>query len=76
MDIYSKPPRGSEPEPRRSGRLLRIGEVTRTTSLSRATIYRLVGSRSFPAPIALSAGRVAWPSEDIEAWLDSRPRAG
>lgn len=58
----------SEPAIRPRGRLLRIVDVVRETSLHRATIYRLVKSGSFPRPLRLSPRRVAWAERDIEEW--------
>src|SRR5436190_9074342 len=31
---------------------------------------------TFPAPVTLSGNRVAWRVEDLQAWRESRPRAG
>lgn len=56
------------------GRFLKISDVTRETSLHRATIYRRVGRGEFPAPQPIGGGRVAWRESDIEAWKE-RPDA-
>lgn len=48
--------------------LLPLHEVIRATSLSKATIYRLLQKSAFPAPLRLSPRRVAWRAEDISAW--------
>ncbi|MBK6801684.1 AlpA family phage regulatory protein [Novosphingobium sp.] len=50
------------------GRLLRMKDVERETSLHRATIYRGIKAGTFPAPRMIGAHRVAWPEADIEAW--------
>lgn len=47
-------------------------EVIRRSGLSRATLYRLMGKGAFPKPYPLSAGRVGWNSEEIEAWIMKR----
>lgn len=50
------------------GRLLRMKDVERETSLHRATIYRRIADGSFPQPIPLGGRRVAWAESDIDAW--------
>lgn len=50
------------------GRLLKIAEVARETSLHRATIYRRIKAGAFPSAIPLGGNRVAWSERDIEAW--------
>ena len=55
-----------------SNDMLRLAQVVGLTSLSRATIYRLVGSGQFPKPIRLSLGRVAWFKRDVVGWLSRR----
>ena len=52
--------------------MLRLAQVVDLTSLSRATIYRLVGIGQFPKPIRLSLGRVAWLKRDVVGWLSRR----
>lgn len=52
--------------------LLNIRDVTRITSLSRASIYRLMTAGRFPSAIRLSArGRVAWRSSEVRTWNES-----
>jgi prophage regulatory protein len=53
--------------------LLRIGAVVRTTGLGRSTIYRLITSGDFPAPVRLSVRAVAWRRSDVESWTSARP---
>jgi predicted DNA-binding transcriptional regulator AlpA len=43
---------------------------------SRVHIMRLVRAGAFPAPLVLSRGRIAWAEQEIDAWLESRPRIG
>jgi len=40
---------------------------------TRVHLNRLISAGNFPAPVALSAQRIAWKASDIEAWIDSRP---
>lgn len=49
-------------------RLLRLGDVIESTSLSRPTIYRKVAEHTFPKPIRISSRRVAWRESEVEAW--------
>ena len=52
--------------------LLHVREVCRLTSLSRRTVYRLMEAGDFPRPVQISPGRVAWRTEDVEAWCLER----
>jgi prophage regulatory protein len=49
--------------------LLRLADVKARTKISRTTIYRRIEAGSFPRPIQLSAGLVAWYETDINAWV-------
>ena len=44
--------------------------------LSRTTVWRLIRTKAFPAPVRLSAGRVAWIEDDVEAWIAARKGRG
>jgi prophage regulatory protein len=57
---------GASPTP--LGRFLKITDVVRETSLSRATIYRLIAADDFPAPIRVGPQRVAWAERTVDAW--------
>ena len=50
-------------------RMLTVAEVSRVTSLSRTTLYRMVERGQFPAPRRISAARVAWRESVVQAWL-------
>ena len=54
------------------GRFLRIDDVIASTGLSRATIYRLIANRDFPAQHQLTKRSIGWWETDVEAWLRSR----
>ena len=56
-------------------RLLRRREVERITSMSRASIYRLMRSGSFPLPVKVGSTAVRWKESDIADWIESRPLA-
>ena len=57
-------------------RIIRLPEVLGATQLSRATIYRLLGSGEFPRPIKLSERAVGWRRDEVETWIATRERAG
>lgn len=54
-------------------RVIRLSEVTRRTSLSRSTVFRLIQQKRFPAAIALSARCRGWYESEVEQWLAERP---
>ena len=56
-------------------RLMRRREVERITGMSRASIYRLMRSGSFPLPVRIGAMAVRWKESDIADWIESRPVA-
>ena len=56
-------------------RLLNLREIVATTGLSKATVYRAIERGTFPRQVQLSAHRVGWQSEKIEAWLNGLPDA-
>jgi predicted DNA-binding transcriptional regulator AlpA len=41
---------------------------------SRNRLWNMIRAGKFPAPIALGDNAVAWPREEVNAWLASRPR--
>lgn len=52
--------------------LLRMELLAKVLGLSKATIYTWVRKGSFPAPIVLSVGAVAWRKVDVETWFASK----
>lgn len=52
--------------------LLKIDDVLRLSTLSRATLYRLIKEGKFPAPIKFkSASR--WKESDVNEWINNQP---
>ncbi|MHA5859301.1 MULTISPECIES: AlpA family transcriptional regulator [Pseudomonas] len=49
--------------------LLRLPGVCALVGLSKSQIYRLIRSGEFPAGISLGANSVAWPTEQVHAWV-------
>jgi prophage regulatory protein len=58
-----------------SRRFLRLDQVKHQVGLGRSAIYQKVKAGEFPAPISLGARAVAWLSDEIDAWVDSRVSA-
>lgn len=54
------------------GRLIRLTQVTFETGLPKSTVYWLMARGDFPKPLKLSARAVAWNTDDIQAWKNSR----
>ena len=55
-------------------KIMRMGDVTATTGLSEATIWRRVNDGSFPAPLRLggpNAKAVGWRASDVQEWIDN-----
>ena len=57
-------------------RILRKSEVARLTGQCARTIDRLEALGQFPQRITISANAVGWYDDEVEAWIDSRPRGG
>lgn len=66
------PPMDPEAAEIDSPTLLKIVEVCRRTTLSRAHIWRMVKSGTFPAPVKISTNRVAWYEHDVATWILSQ----
>lgn len=56
-------------------RFLRLPEVKHAVGYGRTAIYQKVKSGEFPAPVSLGARAVAWTSDSIESWIESRIKA-
>ena len=52
--------------------LLTMNEVSNLVRLSRAQIAILIREESFPAPIRLSAKRLAFERAAVEAWINDK----
>jgi len=48
--------------------LLKINDVTDSTTISRSTIYRLMKEGKFPPPIKIAKNSNRWRASDIENW--------
>jgi len=54
--------------------ILKKKNVIEMCGLSYPTIWRLESAGQFPKRVQLSPRRVGWFEDEIEAWLESRPR--
>ena len=54
---------------------LRTVEICQRFGISRETLRRWRHQGHFPEPKQLGPGMLAWDSDDIEIWLETRPRA-
>jgi prophage regulatory protein len=54
--------------------LKRRKQVEIATGLARSTIYKLMADGKFPLPVKLTSKAVAWRSDEIAAWIESRIR--
>ena len=52
--------------------LLRQQQVRDRTGLSRSTLYKLISEGDFPSPVQLAGRSVAWDSQAVDAWIESR----
>jgi len=55
-------------------KILSPKEVVKLTGLSRVTLWRLERGDQFPKRVNLTPARVGWPEDEVEEWLESRPR--
>jgi prophage regulatory protein len=57
-------------------RYLRRSEVERLVGLSKATIYRRVRAKNFPAPYHIGGCAVRWRRSELVAWSEGLGHAG
>jgi len=56
-------------------RVLRVKDVAAKLGVSKAQIYILIRAGGFPLGVLLGASMRGWRESDIDAWIDSRPKA-
>jgi len=58
-------------------KLIRLPGVEEATGLGRSSLYTAIARGEFPRPVSLlNGGRsIAWPSSEIENWINSRIKA-
>lgn len=52
-------------------RFMRVEEVLHVTGMSCSTLYRKIGSGTFPRQVALGANMVAWRESEVSDWLQN-----
>ena len=55
--------------------LLKLSEVLHRARIARAVLYRDMEKRRFPRPLNIGGKAVRWRTDEIEDWLNARPRA-
>jgi prophage regulatory protein len=55
---------------------LRLPDLQRVTGLKRSRLDELERRGEFPARVRISNRAVAWRSDEVERWIESRQRAG
>jgi len=53
-------------------RFIKIGQVSEITTLSRATIYRLIKQNKFPAQVKLSERSSGWVEQEVMEFLENK----
>ena len=56
-------------------RLLTRREVEARCRIARTTLYKMMREDKFPCPIRIGVRAVRWLQSEVEAWIESRPRA-
>lgn len=54
--------------------LINIHKVEEMTTLSRATIYRMIKGKTFPEGKLITANRRVWNKKEIDHWIEQRMR--
>lgn len=57
------------PKPKR---LVRLGEVIERIGVGKSAIYARIRAKTFPAPVQLGGGSVAWVEAELDAWIEAR----
>ena len=53
-------------------RFIKLHQVKDITSLSKSSIYRLMGEGEFPKQVALGVRSVVWVKSQIDDWCESK----
>lgn len=64
-----------ERQPETAERLLTVAEVCKMTAMHRATVYRHVAARKFPAPRQTGDNSVRWLLSEVVHWMRALPPA-
>lgn len=56
-------------------KIIRTTELLDRLGISESTLHRWRKAGEFPEPRKLGGRAVGWTEREVEAWIDSRPRA-
>ena len=51
---------------------LRINDVTKLTSISRSSIYRMINEGDFPVQISVGNRQVRWSLQEVMDWCEGK----
>ena len=57
-------------------RFVRLREVLTLAGIGKSTLYKMIKTGEFPAPIQITKGSVGWWLSAVTQWQQSRPTAG
>ena len=72
---FGKPPEPQAHSPESGVFVPYVGLRSRGIFYSRVHLRRLIARGLFPAPVQVSANRIAWRADDLANWAASRPNA-
>lgn len=55
-------------------KVIGVKDVCAAINVSKATLYRMINSGNFPGGIETSPGRVGWPENAVQRWIEERPK--
>ena len=61
-------------EPKSPRKIVRTKKVMERVGKSRVQIWRDVRANKFPAPVSLGPNSIGWYEDEVERWLETRPR--
>ena len=64
-------PAANDPAPP-APRLIRLDEVMARVGIGKSAIYSRIRAKSFPAPVQLGGGSVAWVEIEVDGWIEDR----
>jgi len=54
---------------------IRLPMVLHLTGLKRTNLYKLMNRREFPQSISFGTRRIAWRTNEVYAWIESKVQA-
>ena len=63
-----------QPTPEQRRYIMRLKSVEQETGLKRSTIYERMAEGTFPRSVSLGGRSRGWYSDEIQHWVDNRPR--